>query len=364
MIINKNWLITLLTSTRSKLFTTLIVSVYLCGIMFWQSNNFKAIDPIPAIKTLNEKAQRLANRITTGLHINSFPTFSFNKNDFVVDGLLWFKFQNGTEALKSLESFTFQHCLITNGGDMLFRSAPIIKLLKDHVLVCYHIQVECRADLNHKNFPFGSRRLTLIMQNRDITPRELYFESSNSNLTIAQDNLVQSWRPALAYVKTGYVEAKLLENHADNASVAYPVAVFSIDFENVGTRDLISLYFPMFVLFLIALFCLLIDVSDTARLGYVAAAVPILVLFRMVIDSVSPDVGYTTHLDFMYNLFVFLSLVILFFQTYVVLRLQNIKKTGVESQANVQKQLSITNDLVFFGTLFALAFISSMTFFR
>jgi hypothetical protein len=75
-----------------------------------------------------------------------------------------------------------------------------------------------------------------------------------------------------------------------------------------------SLYFPMLVLFFIILFCLLIDISDLSRLTYVASAFPVLVLFRMVIDGVSPAVGYVTHVDFVFYWLVFLSLLILLFQ--------------------------------------------------
>ena len=162
---------------------------------------------------------------------------------------------------------------------------------------------------------------------------------------------------------TGYISAPI-SAHDAQATVDYPVAVFSVSFSTIGVRDLISLYFPMFVLFLIALFCLLIEITDTARLGYVAAAVPILVLFRMVIDAVSPDVGNLTHVDFMYNLFVFLALVILFFQTYVILRLQRIKDASDATKERVNAHLLFLNNLLFFAILLTIAIGSTVSFWR
>lgn len=348
--------------TRGKFVATLAAAIYLGCLLLWQSNHITAIDPIPQLEQPTLQEQRLAAPVTVGLHVHSFPRFSFNQNDFVLDGVLWFKFISGTIPLQTLEAFSFHNAMQEPSG-LVFKSAPIIKLMADQVLACYHVQVHVKAALNHKNFPLGSRRLTVMIQNKTITPREITFSTTPDLLTIAPDNLVQDWAPRTTMVKTGYVSAPL-DPHNPTIGISYPAAVFSIEFENIGTRDLVSLYFPMFVLFLIALFCLLIEITDTARLGYVAAAVPILVLFRIVIDGVSPQVGYTTHLDFIYNLLVLLSLIILFFQGFVILTLQRSKDAPENEQAQTRRRLEYANTVVFFGTLLALITLVTCTFFR
>jgi hypothetical protein len=353
----------LFNNTQIKLFAAFIVVLYLAGLVLWQSTYLKITDPTFHLATLDPSLQRNSSLVTVGLHVSSFPQFSFSKNMFTFDGILWFKFPVGTESLHTIEQFDIQNATMQQSGTMLFKSKPIIKIIGSDVMISYHIQANIKTALDYKNFPLSPHRLNIIINNKSVTPRELYFVSNDNNISVGQDSLVYSWTPYHSTVSTGYVSAHLAPK--DSATtIDYPVAVFAIDFDNVGVRDLISLYFPMLVLFLIALFCLLIDITDTARLGYVAAAVPILVLFRMVIDGVSPDVGNLTHVDFMYNLFVFLALVILFFQTYVILRLQRIKEVAESTFDRTINHLSFWNNILFFGILLIIAIGSTISFWR
>ncbi len=353
----------LLNNTRIMLLTIIVTALYLLSVVYWQSQNFNSIDPSYVIQTLTEKEQRYSSLVEIGLHINSFPTFSFSKNTFTIDGILWFKFPSGAESIETLSNFGIQNAAALNGNTLEFKSEPIIKRMEHKILLSYHIQAMIKTSLNFKNFPLSKHRLDIIINNKNASANELYFISNNENITISNDLLLYSWQVMNATVKTGYTAAKLAPNN-QQMQLTYPTAVFSINFDSIGFRDLISLYFPMFVLFLIALFCLLIDIKDTARLGYVAATVPILVLFRMVIDGVSPDVGSLTHIDFMYNLFVFLSLIILFFQTYVILRLQHLKETPKAAEEYTIQRLATCNNAVFFLILLALALGATATFFR
>jgi hypothetical protein len=66
----------------------------------------------------------------------------------------------------------------------------------------------------------------------------------------------------------------------------------------------------------------------------------------------------------MYNLFVFLSLLILFFQTYVILRLQHLKEADPQGKEQSIKHLAVGNNIVFFLVLLALALGTTATFFR
>ncbi len=346
----KHILLNMIKSNKFRISAIAIASLYITGLLVLKNSCTEANDPIPNILQLKTKTKNKASLVTIGLHINSFPTFSFTKNEFIIDGILWFKFPQGAESIKQIENFTIQNSLLQENGILLYKSSPIIKLIDHDVLVCYHIQTSFKANLDYHNFPMENHRLFIIIQNKSATPEELYFQSDSQNITIAKDNLLGYWQPREASVKTGYIQANL--HHSDpELSIHYPVAAFSINFENIGVRNLASLYFPMFVLFFIALFCLFIDISDISRLSYVAAAIPTLALFRLVIDGVSPHVGYSTHVDFTYYLLVFLSLLILLFQTYVVLTLQTTKHLSKELQEPIKARLSFLNDWVFILTL-------------
>jgi hypothetical protein len=344
---------------RVALIAIISTALFLVGLLLWKNRYTEPADPETKIWMLNAKEQRHASVVTVGLHINSFPTFSFVKNEFLIDGILWFRFPQGAESIKTLEGFTIQNSILQENGLLLYKSAPIIKLLENEVLVSYHIQTVFKTNLDFKHFPLQSHRLSIIVQNKNVTPYELYFNSTDKEFTLAQEDLVMQWLPRKMSVKTGYIKSELeLSNPA--MDISYPSAVFSIDFQSVGGRDLMSLYFPMLVLFFIIIFCLLIDISDISRLTYVATAFPILVLFRMVIDGVSPSVGYKTHVDFVFYLLVFLSLLILLFQAYVVLTLQKTKDFAQEMRESIKSRLVLYNDIVFMATLLIL--VASMSF--
>ncbi len=349
--------------TQIMLWAIILSSIYLGSVLYWQSENNRTIDPDYTIQTLETKEQRNSSLVKTGLYINSFPVFSFCKNAFTLDGILWFRFPIGTESLETISNFNIQNASILSGNSLTFKSDPIIKLIGHEVLISYHIQASIKTALNYKNFPVSQYRLNMVISNKNVSARELYFISDDTSLALNDQLLLYSWKPHSINVKTGYTQATLTTSKPQQ-QIDYPVAVFSIVFDNIGYRDLISLYFPMFVLFLIALFCLLIDIQETARLGYVAATVPILVLFRMVIDASSPDVGNLTHVDFMYNVFVFLSLAILFFQTYVILRLQSLKSASEIGKEQQIQKLATLNNIVFFLVLLALIIGTTATFFR
>jgi hypothetical protein len=63
-----------------------------------------------------------------------------------------------------------------------------------------------KAYVDFKNFPLQSHRLSIIIQNKNATPYELYFNSDEKNFTINKENLVSQWQPRSVSVKTGYIK--------------------------------------------------------------------------------------------------------------------------------------------------------------
>ncbi len=355
--------------TIYKIAAIIIVACYVAVTLYMQSQHFSSRDPQPVLHTLPQKAQSIASHITVGMHINSFPSFSFTKNDFIVDGIVWFKFPRGSQSLSTIESFAIYNSIALERGDLIYKSQPIISLAGNDVQVCYHIQANFKADLNHSNFPLAQRTLTIMIENKNVSPYQLYFDTNERNLTINPNHLLFSWSPIKTHAYAGYYKAPLQTTAVDAADdntalINYPAAALCVIFKSTGIRDLISFYFPMFVLFFIALFCLLIEITDPSRLSYVASAIPILVLFRMVIDAGSPEVGLATHLDIIYYLLVILSMLILFFQTYVILTIQHFKKHALQDEIFNKHELQCLNDSVFMLIIILLAAGLTYTWFR
>lgn len=352
-----------LQSTKMHILGILLSSAYITILLLITYNKHIYREHISTLESPSVLAKELANDVEVGFHVNSFPYFSFKHTTFTVDGILWFKFDQGAESIETLESFSIKNMIVKNDGKTIYKSKPIVKIIDEKVLVSYHIQATFMTEIIFKKFPIGDHRINMLIENRDATANELLFYSNPKNITFNQHLLVDDWNPCNVHTNTGIVRAKV---GSDNTAsiITYPGINIAIDFENIGIRSLISLYFPLFVLFFIGLLSLSIGIFDPARLGIIASSLPTLVLFRLVIDAVSPEIGYATHIDFVYYLLVALSIPILFFQVYVILFIEKIKQYTEEAKERMKSRLESLNGLLFMGVLIALLVIMTYDFFH
>ncbi len=350
--------------TRFRLNSILLTIIYVSALLFIQHKRFMSDDEAPKLKQIDEKTQKLASTVKVGMYINSFPNFSFDTGDFTIDAMVWFKFPAATEALSTIEQFTLYNGFIQQNGKLLYRSAPIIKLIGNDVIACYHIQTSFKLDMNYKFFPIGDHTLHILLENKSATAQELCFVSDEESLSLSKNVLnIQNWFAKKKNVQSGYIQAKLDSKNAA-MEISYPAVLFSIDFENVGMKKVGSLYLPMFILFLIGLLSLLIAIGDSLRLQLIVSALPSLGLFRLVIDGVSPNTGYAMHVDIVFYTFMFLLLIILGFQLYETLTLNNIKHMEEEVQERVKTWLEKMSDIIFVSTLVLLMALLTYSFYK
>ncbi|MFH1644141.1 MAG: hypothetical protein ABIA74_03110 [bacterium] len=335
----------LMKTAKFQLTAIIIAIFYVVGLLLWQNFSTFYAEEIFTLNKVEKATKKLANNVTVGLYINNFPSFDFDKNQFIMDAFLSFRFEVGTESIDTISKFSFRNTNLQNLG-VLYQSEPMIKLIGDDVMISYHIQVEFKAPLEQKYFPIGDHRLNIILENRSTSPNELIFNSSLDDFVLSKDLFVSIWQPKQKMVQSGYLISKLNEKDP-SLNIKYPAVVFTIDFENISNRNLYTLYFPMFVIFLIGLLSLTIEIAEISRLALVAASLPILVLFRTAIDAISPEVGKITKVDFVYFLLVFLSLLILLFQAFITLNLKKIKKLDEETQKRKITRMENLNNLFF-----------------
>lgn len=359
-------LLSTLKLTKFRLGAILITMAYISVLLFIQHKRFLADDKAPVLHQVDEKTQKLASTVHVGIYLNSFPNFSFDSGDsgeFTIDATVWFKFPAATQALSTLEQFTIYNSLIQQNGKLLYRSAPIVKLIGEDVVAAYHIQTTFKMPMNHKYFPIGDHTLHILLQNQSATAQELCFVSDEDSFSLSENILIRNWFSKRKVVQTGYIQANLDPKNTA-MEVSYPAVLFSIDFENVGMKKIGSLYLPMFILFLIGLFSLLLAIGDTSRLAMITGALPSLVLFRLVIDGASPNAGYAMHVDTVFYTFVLLLLIIMGFQLYATLTLNNIKHMVESSQYKVKIWLEKMSDVVFILTLVLLMLLLTYSFYK
>ncbi|MFH1254024.1 MAG: hypothetical protein V1646_01175 [bacterium] len=349
--------------TRFRLNAILVTIIYISALLFIQHKRFLADDQAPKLQQVDEKTQKLASIVHVGMYVNSFPIFSFDSGDFTIDAMIWFKFPAATEALATIEQFTLYNGFIQQNGKLLYRSAPIIKLVGEDVVACYHIQTSFKLDMNYKFFPIGDHTLHILLENKSATAQELCFVSDEDSFSLSKNTLIKNWFAKKKTVKSGYIKANLDPKNSA-LEISYPAVIFSVDFENTGMKKIGSLYLPMFILFLIGLLSLLLAIGDSLRLQLIVSALPSLGLFRLVIDGASPNTGYAMHVDIVFYTFMLLLLIILGFQLYETLTLNNIKHMEEEAQERIKTWLEKMSDIIFVSTLVLLMALLTYSFYK
>ena len=359
---NRSFLETL-TSTKLQLGLIFLTSLYIFTLLYIQYKTPYYPEPIELLPQINEQTKRLASTITVGLHVRKFPDFSFTTQTFVMDAIVWFRFPQATETLDTLEKFTFQDSLPLPTGDLILKSPPIIKLIGSEVLVSYHILVKFKSEQLFQQFPLGGHRLIFTLTNKSATSHELNFITQSNNLTLAEKNH-GTWQAQKTFAQSGYIKS-VLTSQDPAMAIDYPAVVFAIDFDSIGARDLFSLYFPLFVIFFINLLGLIIDIFNFTGLTIIATTLPLLVLYRLVIQGVSPEITYNSHIDFTFYTLVFLSMLIFFIQAYVCLETQKIKeKEEFVLQKTMLEKLETINHISFFVIPFLLILLMTYAFLR
>lgn len=336
---------------RRQLSIVILTIFYCFGIVAWQYQKTRYADPIQQVLEVHPRVFQLASHVTVGLHINNFPEFSFRENKFTLDTLVWFAFPVGTESLHTIKEFSFQN------GKILHKSLPTIKIVENVAMISFQAIVDFKAYLDYTFFPMADHRLNIVLENRSVTPNELCFLSSVHNFALAEEILTSTWMPRRKIVKAGYVKS-MLSDHDTSLETSYPCVSFTLEFANTSIRDLVSLYFPLFILFLFGLFSLLIDVrKDALRTTVLVTSMPSLALFRLVIDQIAPSSSNITRIDLLYYALVSLALCMVLFQVYSLLVFRLIGKELKNSNDPRVIRLEVMNSALF---LFVIAALISM----
>ncbi len=349
--------------TRFRISAILITITYFSILLFIQHKRFLCADKAPEIQQVDEKTKKLASTVHVGMHINGFPVFSFDRGEFTIDATVWFKFPAATQALSTLEGFTLYNSLIQESGTLLYKSTPIIKLLGEDVLACYHVQTTFKIRPNHKYFPIGDHTLHILLQNKRATAQELCFTTNAESLSSSENFIFENWFYRGKKAQAGYVKSELYPSNP-SLEISYPAVLFSVDFENIGGKKVGSLYIPMLIIFLIGLLSLLIMVGDSLQLSLITGAISSLALFRLVIDGASPNTGYAMHVDLIFYTFMLLLLIILGFQIYVAITLNQIKKFATDVQEKIKDSLEKMNDVVLVSNLVLLIILVTYSFYK
>jgi len=268
------------------------------------TRTFISTDPPPKIEPITSRLEHLGHKVETGIHLENFHEFDLTNNSFVLNAIVWFKFNPSIISLDTIEKFSFEK------GDILKRSKPITKLIGNLVLAQYRIKFKFTTNLNYKVFPLNSHRIFITLTNKSVSPKELIFEASESGLTLSKNMLISGWKKDRHEVITGYSES-LLDRNDPTTKIFHPVIIFVLDFIRSGTRQLVVLFIPLLLFLYLMLFSLSLGKDLYIRRSIMSfGSISGIIGYRFVVERVSPKVGYLMFIDHIFNILLFISLLI------------------------------------------------------
>ncbi len=236
--------------------------------------------------------------VKVGLSIKDFPEFDMNKDSFIFAGQVSFEFDPSLISLETLGKFYFEK------GEILYLSAPTTKLLQGKLFVKYDIRVRFTTNLDYEYFPLDNHKLYLIFSNLSLSPNEVIFESSYNRFIISDKILISGWIQPIRNVVSGYNVSSL--DKADSTKNIYtPLLLFSMEYQRLTTRNAVTIFLPLLLLYYISLFCFSLDPEKHLRtiMSLNGANIAALLSYRFVIESLSPKVGYFMLSDYIFFLF-------------------------------------------------------------
>ncbi len=288
------------------MFITLSVTGY---IFYKPLFNFTCNDPMPEVKPLDKNLITVIqkpNLVKVGLFIYGFSKFDILNDNFTFDGILFFEFDPTILNLERISKFSFKN------GNILYKSEPQIKLNKDLVFVRYDIKAEIKSGLNYKLFPFASHRLNIVLDNNFLYIEEMAFKAPSSKFIVNPEVHVSGWQEHNKEVLYGYYNAQFQKFKSDS-TISHPRVAFIIEYLNNSTKEILSIFLPLFMMFFMAVFSFGLDpiVYFHQIVGLASGSVTGMLSYRYVIHNISPKVEYFMISDIIY--FTFLGLIIFIF---------------------------------------------------
>lgn len=299
--------------------------------MFFYSGYFVKIkDPYQEVLSLTPKrilefGGRPAD-LNVGLTIRDFPFFDMPNGEFSVDISTYFMFDPRVISVDRIGDFLFKRAIIIS------KSEPIIKLVEEKLFVQYDLRLKFDLSLNYQDFPFDGHRLNFVLYHPRLTPGEVSYTAMRNDFVVNKTIEIPGWSIVDRRVSTGYQEERLFTKQGGAAAITYyPSAVFSLDFDRVGSRNIMTIFIPLLLIFFVALLSLSLNPLEGERstmLSLSAASITALITYRFVIENMSPSVGYLLIVDYIFLVFLLLCCLV-FLVTIFGARLSSFYKSLV-----------------------------------
>lgn len=287
------------------------------------------ITPLTAGQLEEAQAQNIL--VDCGLFIKNFTAFNINKNDFVLEGSIWFIFDPAKISKEIIDQFGFER------GTILEKSSPLIETRDGKQFARYDIKLKFETTLNYMFFPFDQHRIDIIVVNKATTPQNLIYQSSVDALEFASDIYLKDWKLTSKEVRLGLTGQHLSDE--SEVPLTYERVIFSLHVAPASIKRLLLIFTPLFLIFFLGLFSLTFDVAANfgTILSMAVGSTTALFFYPGSIAGLSPTTDYFTVSDRVYLLLFIITIVTLGVQIYLLHFYQKIQR-----QTQLQEVLNYT----------------------
>lgn len=289
-------------SNSHMIYSLALTGMILISILYYSLHYFhvceKRDDLLFNLPTNGQQLGTQSTPIEVGFVVENFEKFNVKEDIFEVKGNIWFKFNHNHIPLEKLNNFSFDN------GKIIQISTPKIKLINNQQLfVYYDVSILFNSLLNHRLFPFTDHSIYLMLRLDQFSSHEIKFISGKNNLKIYKNTSSEGWKLVDYKIEAGYITRYLNQFNSQEA-INYPRAIFTFSFEKPGSRKAFLIFGPMMMIFFLALIALITPSHHSnIALNIAIGSLSALLLHRLLIESLSPLVGYFTLTDYLYLYF-------------------------------------------------------------
>lgn len=270
------------------LYQAIVLAIGLIILITGAYIKFRTFIPLEPIKKLNTTSGLSEDKkVIVGLVISDLSQFNVEKNEFGVEGTVWFNFDPSKVPLDLIKKFRFEH------GKIEYKSKkPILEKKGNRTVAKFNVSIDFTDYLNFEKFPLDDHYITLSLINKYLPPDVEFVTVKDSFLLIAPDLKIPAWKIVEKFVKAGFQKISLEEER----DVVFKVneAIFALGVER---EDLTKI-----IVILLALSLVIFSVNFSYSVAWgpdpnvstmVGQSLISFMSFWFVILSISPDhAGY------------------------------------------------------------------------
>lgn len=276
--------------------------------------------PLLLIVLLSSKPLSAGQQADVGMYILNLGKFDISTGSFTADFYLSMKCKDEC----SPEKFEFM-----NG-----RATSTDKIIDNPNEKFYRIQANLNSPVNLKKFPFDTQKMEIILEDKENTIEDLYYNPIISESGIDESIVFTGWN-----IDSWSAEKK--EHFYPIYNETYSQYVFTVNISKIVLNSFIKTILPIIFIVLVVLFSFIIDPDKiTQRLTMAGSSLVASVMFHVSLTNQIPPTGYLTFAD-KFMILTYFILLITFIINIILLDLQERKKTDLVEKMHRKTEYSM-----------------------